>query len=103
MPFWILVLIVAATWLAYPVAGAIGVAASVAEGTLPENTGFSFLPELILFPTLSVSAALLFDCFVDPVGSILIGGATMALFVWMMIASLQNFWIIRRHSSRRMD
>ena len=103
MPFWILSLIVAATWLTYPIAGAIGVAASVAKGTSPEDAGFSFLPELIVFPALSIGAALSLDYFVAPMGSVLVGGFTAIMFVWMIVDSFLNVLTIRRQNNQHID
>ncbi len=66
MPFWTLVLLIALAWLSYPIVGALGVAASVAEGTLPKDAGFSFMLELIVFPPLFLGVAVLVDHFALP-------------------------------------
>ncbi len=48
MPFWTLLLLIALAWLAYPIVGAIAVAAAIAEGTRPKDAGFSFLIPVVV-------------------------------------------------------
>jgi hypothetical protein len=64
---WTLI-IIALAWLPYPFAGVANVSAEVLEGKRHKDAGFSFLPELIVFPALLFGIASLIDCFAMPWG-----------------------------------
>ena len=97
MPFWLLATVIISTWLLYPIVGAIGVAASVATGDSPEDAGFSFLPELILYPPIFFGIAVLIDSFTNHIGSFVVAGVSAAMIVWMAISTVQNLLTIRQH------
>ena len=101
MPFWTLVLLIAVAWLSYPIVGALGVAASIAEGARPKDAGFSFLPELIVFPPLFLGVAMLIDYFAMPWGRWIISSLCIAMLAFGLIACIRNALVIRRSNNPR--
>jgi hypothetical protein len=74
-------MLVALAWLSYPVAGSANVAAEVLQGKRSRGAGFSFLPELLVFPAVFLGVAALLDHFILPWGRRIIGGVCLAMFV----------------------
>ena len=101
MPFWTLILLIALAWLSYPLVGAIGVAAAIAEDKRPKDAGFSFMPELIVFPPLFLGIAMLIDFFAMPWGRWIIGTLCIVMLVFGFIACIRNFVTIRRLKNAR--
>jgi hypothetical protein len=64
--------LIALAWLTYPLAGAARVSVDVLDGKRPEGAGFSFLPELVIFPTVFFVAAWAIDSSAPPLGSLII-------------------------------
>ncbi len=95
MPFWTLLLLIALAWLAYPIVGAIAVAAAIAEGTRPKDAGFSFLPELIVFPAMFLGTAKLIDYFAMPWGRWIVSALCIFMLVYGLCISLRNLKTIR--------
>lgn len=96
MPFWTLILLIALAWLSYPIVGAIGVAAAIADGTRPKDAGFSFLPELIVFPPLFLGLAMLIDFFAMPWGRWIVAALSIIMMSYGLIVSIRNVIVIRR-------
>jgi hypothetical protein len=96
MPFWTLVLLIALAWLSYPIVGALGVAVAVARGSRPEDAGFSFLPELIVFPPLFLGLAMLIDYFAMPWGRWIVGILCIAMLAFGLIACIRSVVVIHR-------
>jgi len=88
MSLWILIFSIALFWLSYPVFGAIGVALSVARGDSPSDAGFSFLPELIVFPPIFFVVAAGVDYIAMPLGRWIVSGLCVLLFSWGVISSI---------------
>ena len=96
MPLWLLILLIASAWLLYPIVGAIGVAAAIAEGTRPKDAGFSFLPELIVFPPLFLGTAILIDYFAMPWGRWVIASLSVIMLIYGFVVSVYSLIAIRR-------
>ena len=96
MSVWILISSILLFWLSYPVFGAIGVSASIARGDSPDDAGFSFLPELIVFPPIFFAIAAAIDYVVMPWGRLIVSGLCLLLFAWGVIASIRSVILIRR-------
>lgn len=96
MSFSTLILLIAATLLLYPIVGAIGVAAAIAEGSRPKDAGFSFMPELLVFPPVFLGVASLIDYFVMPWGRWAIGSLCVTMIVYYGVASVRCLIVIRR-------
>lgn len=101
MPFWMLVLLITLAWLSYPIVGALGVAASIAEGTRPKDAGFSFMPELIVFPPLFLGVAVLVDHFALPWGRWMVGTLCVIMLVASVVSAIRNVMFIRRIQNSR--
>ena len=96
MPFWMLILFIALAWLSYPIVGAIGVAAAIAEGTRPKDAGFSFLPELIVYPPLFLGLAMLIDYLAMPWGRWIVAALCVIMMCYGLIVSIRNVIVMRR-------
>ena len=79
MSIWILIILIALTWLLYPFVGAAGVHVAVLEGKRPKDAGFSFLPELIVFPPAFLGVAEVIDYFAMPYGRWIVAGICVAM------------------------
>jgi hypothetical protein len=75
-----LVILVGVAWLSYPLAGAAGVAADVLGGRRAKGAGFSFLPEMIVFPAAFFGVAGVIDYFAMPWGRRVVGGVCVVMF-----------------------
>jgi len=95
MSLWILTSLIALFWLSYPVFGAIRVSASIARGDRPTDAGFSFLPELIVFPPAFFVVAVAIDYIAMPWGRWLVSGLCLSLFAWGVVASIFSVMAIR--------
>ena len=69
---WTLLILIGLAWGSYPIAGA----ARCAPGH-----GFSFLPELLIFPAVFFGVARLIDDFAMPWGRCTVGGVCLAMLV----------------------
>ena len=96
MPFWMLILLIALAWLSYPIVGAIGVAAAIAEGTRPKDAGFSFMPEWIVCPPLFLGFAMLIDYLAMPWGRWIVAALCMIMMSYGLIVSIRNMIVMRR-------
>jgi len=101
MSIWILISLIALYWLSYPIFGAIGVAAAVSRGERPEDAGFSFMPELIVFPPVFFGFAMAIDHVALPWGRWIVSGFCVLLFVWSMVASIIS--IARIHKAKNVE
>jgi hypothetical protein len=99
MSLWTLLILILVAWLPYPFVGAVGVAANVAEGKSPPGAGFSFLPELLVFPPLFLGVAALVDAFVMPWGRLIVGALCVVLVA--LHASTIVRYMIRLRRARR--
>lgn len=79
MSLWAFVVLVVVTWLSYPFAGGAVVRLEVLEGKRPKDAGFSFLPELLVFPAAFFVAAAVIDHFAMPYGRWLVGGVCVLM------------------------
>lgn len=95
MPLWALILLIVVTWLFYPIVGAIGVAAAIAQNKRRKDAGFSFMPELMIFPPIFFGIAMLIDFFAMPWGRWIIGTLCVVMLVFGFISCIRNLLIIR--------
>ncbi|XZE53019.1 hypothetical protein SH139x_004732 [Planctomycetaceae bacterium SH139] len=95
MPLWTLILLIALAWLSYPIVGTIGLAAAIAEGTRPKDAGFSFMPELIVFPPLFLGVAVLIDYFAMPWGRWIVAALSIVMLICGFVVSLRNLIVMR--------
>ncbi|QDV26754.1 hypothetical protein [Aureliella helgolandensis] len=100
MPTYALVLLILITWLAYPAVGIISLRAAIARGDRPPDAGFSYLPELIIYPPLFFGFAMLVDFFVMPWGRLLVGLLCVIMLVLYAIDVGRNLAAIRRIEDR---
>ncbi len=91
-----LVFLVLLFWLSYPLFGGIGVAVRVKRGTRPKDAGFSFLPELIVFPPLFLLVAFFIDCFAAPWGRWIVGMISLILFLYGVGVSIAGLIELKR-------
>jgi hypothetical protein len=96
MSFWELTLLVAVTWLAYPIVGAISVSAAIARGLRSQDAGFSFLPELLIFPPLFLGFAAGIDFLAMPWGRRIVASVCTLMLVIGFAGSIRNLLIISR-------
>ncbi|MFO0942581.1 MAG: hypothetical protein U0930_17735 [Pirellulales bacterium] len=96
MPYWWLVLLISAAWLLYPIAGGINVAALVVEGKRPIGAGFSFLPELIVFPACFFIVAAAIDWIAMPWGRLLIGLLCVIMISSLVWTALRSIYVLQR-------
>jgi hypothetical protein len=101
MSLWVLVTLVATAWLFYPIVGAFGVAAAVAEGSRPQGAGFSFLPEVLIFPPLFLGLALLIDYFAWPWGRWIIGSICIAMMAVGLVSCVRSALVIHRFKNAK--
>lgn len=92
MPSWVLYLLIAAAWLTYPFFGA----ASVAETEPPGNSGFSFLPELIVFPPIFWGVAYAIDSIATPWGRWIVSLLCVIMLVAGTVGFVRNVMALRR-------
>ncbi|MCC7375699.1 MAG: hypothetical protein IT581_13660 [Verrucomicrobiales bacterium] len=74
MSIWTLIIVIAVAWLSYPFAGGARLRLDVLEGRRPKDAGFSFLPELLVFPAAFLCTAIVIDHFAMPYGRRIVGG-----------------------------
>jgi hypothetical protein len=96
MSIWILIVLIALAWLLYPVTGAAGVHVAVLEGKRPKDAGFSFLPELIVFPAVFFGVAAAIDYLAMPYGRWIIAGVCVAMLVLQAFVLLRCFMRVRQ-------
>jgi hypothetical protein len=96
MSTWMLLVLIGLAWLSYPVAGGAQVAADVAEGKRPQDAGFSFLPELIVFPAAFFGVAALIDFFFKPWGRWIVGGLSVAVLAVNVYVFARSMFRLRR-------
>jgi hypothetical protein len=101
MSIWTLVILIALAWLLYPFAGAAGVRMAVHEGKRPKDAGFSFLPELIVFPIAFLGAAAVIDYFAMPYGRWIVGGISVTMLALHVYVILRSFIRIRQFEHRK--
>ena len=89
---------IASFWLLYPVFGAIGVAAAVSRGERPQDAGFSFLPELIIFSPFFFGLAFVIDYVAMPWGRRIVSSICIMLLIWGVVSSI--FGIIAMSRSK---
>ncbi|WP_146534834.1 hypothetical protein [Rubripirellula reticaptiva] len=100
MSIYALVLLIAITWLAYPAVGIIGLRAAIARGDRPPDAGFSYLPELIIYPPLFFGFAMIVDFFVMPWGRWFVGILCAIILVLFAVDIGRNLAAIRRIEDR---
>jgi hypothetical protein len=86
---------IAAAWLSYPIAGAANLGALTAEGKAAEDAGFSFMPELIVFPPMFFGIAWGIDRIAEPWGSRLIAAVCAVMICLHIKVVIQGFRRIR--------
>lgn len=96
MSTWLLVTFITVAWILYPVAGALHVDLKIRQGRVPEDAGFSFLPELLVFPILFLVVAKGIDWFINPWGSYFITVLSLLCFAMHCNAIL----VIKRGAKR---
>jgi hypothetical protein len=96
MSIWTLVILIALAWLLYPFAGAAGVRVAVLEGKRPKDAGFSFIPELIVFPVVFLGVAAVIDYFAMPYGRWIVGGICVAMLAQHVYVFLRSLIRIRQ-------
>ena len=96
MPIWSLIALIASAWIIYPFVGALWVTAEVSQGTRPKDAGFSFLPELIVFPPLFLGFAMFVDYFAMPWGRWLVGGLCVLMLSAAVVSCIRSLIIIRK-------
>jgi hypothetical protein len=92
---WTLLILIGLAWLSYPFAGAASVSADVLDGKRPKDAGFSFLPELIIFPAAFFGVAALVDYFAMPWGRRIVGGICVVIFAMHVYVFLRCLRRIR--------
>jgi hypothetical protein len=92
---WTLLILIGLAWLSYPFAGAAKVSADVLDAKQRRGAGFSFLPELIVFPAAFFGAAALIDYFAMPWGGRLVGGICVVMFAVHVYHFLRGLHRIR--------
>lgn len=95
MSVWLLVLLIALAWLSYPVAGAASVSAAIHEGKRDKGSGFSFLPELIVFPAAFLCLAALIDWWAMPWGRMIVGGMCLLMIIAHLVILARSLRRIR--------
>jgi hypothetical protein len=101
MSTWTLLILIGGGWVTYVIAGGFGVAAKQAEGELDDRAGFSFLPELLVFPALFFGVAKWIDAFAYPWGSRGVGAFHGLLALAHLASIIQDFARIRTAIRRR--
>ena len=96
MSIWTLIILIALTSLLYPLAGAARVQLAVLEGKRPKGAGFSFLPELIVFPLAFFGVAAAIDLFVMPYGRWIVAGICVAMLALQVYELVRCFIRIRQ-------
>ena len=96
MSIWILISLIALFWILYPIFGATGVGAAISRGDRPEDAGFSFLPETIVFPPVFFGIAMAIDYVAMPWGRLIVASFCVLLIAWGVIASTYSIIEIRR-------
>jgi|694.fasta_scaffold22624_11 hypothetical protein len=96
MPYWLLILLIATAWLLYPIAGAANVAALVADGKRPEGAGFSFFPELIVFPASFFIVAAAIDWIAMPIGRMSIGLLCVIMIGSLVWTTVRSYFVLQR-------
>lgn len=99
MSIWTLIILIALAWLSYPFAGVASVSADVLEGKRPKGAGFSFLPELILYPAVFLGIAAMIDSFAMPWGRWIVGGLCVVIFSMHLFLFLRA--VLRMRSAKR--
>jgi hypothetical protein len=92
---WTLLIFIGIAWLSYPFAGAASVSADVVDGKRPKGAGFSFLPELIVFPAAFFGVAALIDSFAMPWGRWIVGTICVAMFAMHVYLFMRGLHRIR--------
>ncbi len=95
MSLWTLLILIGLAWLSYPLASAATVSADVLDGKRPEGAGFSFLPELIVFPAAFFGGAALIDYFALPWGRRAVGGLCVLMLAGNIYLFLRGLHRIR--------
>ncbi|HSH94710.1 MAG TPA: hypothetical protein VK968_11240 [Roseimicrobium sp.] len=98
MTFWLFLAVIVVAWLTYPLAGAVSVAAESREGKRPANAGFSFLPELIIFPLALAAVAAIVDFLARPWGSRIVGGLCVVMIFHHTFVIVRSLRKLRRLS-----
>jgi len=98
MPLWGLYALVAAAWLSYPIVGAAAVSARNSTTDPPGNAGFSFLPELIIFPPIFLAIAFAIDSIAMPWGRWIVGLLCIIMLVAGTVSLVLNIVTLRRNS-----
>jgi hypothetical protein len=101
MSIWTLIVLIALAWLLYPFAGAAGVHVAVLEEKRPKNAGFSFLPELIVFPVAFFGVAAAIDYFAMPYGRWIVAGICVAMLALHVCVFLRCFIRVRQLEHRK--
>lgn len=91
-----LLVLLAAAWLTYPLAGIADVRASVAEKKRPPGSGFSFLPELIVFPASFLGVSWLIDWIAKPWGRNLVGSLCLVMAIHHLFVLVRRLMKIGR-------
>jgi hypothetical protein len=99
LSIWTLIILIALAWLSYPFAGAASVSADVLDGKRPKGAGFSFLPELIVFPAAFVGVAALIDFFAMPWGRRIVGGLCVVMLAMHSFLFLRG--LLRTRSAKK--
>ena len=92
MPGNAFVLLIAAAWIMYPFVGIINLRASIAKGDRPADAGFSYFPELILFPALFY----VFAAITNPWGCWIVSLLCVAMLILGTIDMARSLTTIRR-------
>lgn len=101
MSIWTLIIVIAVAWLSYPFAGGARLRLDVLEGRRPKDAGFSFLPELLVFPAAFLCTAIVIDHFAMPYGRRIVGGICILMIGGHAIEVLRCYIRLRRAKSAR--
>jgi len=96
MSIWTLIILIAVAWLSYPFAGGARLRLDVVEGRRPKDAGFSFLPELLIFPAAFLCTAILIDHFAMPYGRRIVAGICALMIGGHAIEVLRCYLRVRR-------
>jgi hypothetical protein len=79
-------------WGTYPLAGAAQVAIYIQQGKRPADAGFSFLPEVLIFPLLFFGIAAGINSRAEaPTGSWLVAGLCCLMLAWHLLVLTRYF------------
>ena len=101
MTLWVLYVLIAAAWLTYPFFGATWVAAQNSMTDPPGKSGFSSLPELIIYPPIFCGVAFVIDSIAMPWDRWIVAMLCVIMLLAGTIGFIQNVLKLRRNAKRR--